>query len=128
MEVEDPDQETLMGRYPHSPGAVLASEVILGVVGGHDVGRVNQRQLSVVTLSQQLHHHLTAHLIMAIAASVDSLGVDTGVDDSHQASCDWSIGSILGSDWLITVYYSPPQTSLSATSSRRLNLQSSPRL
>ena len=41
MEVEDPDQETLVGRNPHPPGAVLAGEVVLGVVGGHDVGRVN---------------------------------------------------------------------------------------
>ena len=45
MEIEDPDQERLVWRDPHPPGAVLAGEVVLGVVGGHDVGRVDQGQL-----------------------------------------------------------------------------------
>ena len=45
MEVEDPDQQTLMRGDPHPPGAVLAGEIVLGVVSGHDVGRVDQRQL-----------------------------------------------------------------------------------
>ena len=39
-----------------------------------------------------IHPQLSAHLAVAAAASVDSLGVDTCVDDSHQASCDWSMG------------------------------------
>ena len=39
-----------------------------------------------------IHHQLSAHLAVAVAASMDSLGVDTGVDDSHQAACDWSMG------------------------------------
>ena len=69
LEVEDPGDESLVGRHHHPPPAVQPRLVVLGVGGGHDDGRGQEE-----------------HLLRLLAAGLpDGVGGDTGVSDGHQA-------------------------------------------
>ena len=45
LQVEQSDQQRLVRGQPHPPHAVLAGQVVLGVAGRHQVGRVHHSQL-----------------------------------------------------------------------------------